>query len=131
MLNLFEIRTCRYHKGDGYNHPLIVAAETASKAKYAAFLQLDECFDTFSDFLHDIYSCRKTGIVHPVPDNQVEKVGRRAGLSGVRLGSRVHIRGTEKEGIIVGTNNSANFDVLFAGSTLPANVHPGDIIILG
>ena len=127
--SFYEIRTRRYHDGAS-TPPLTVLAESASKAKYLGYWELCECYDNFWDFLRDVYSCKRTWTPRQsVPDDDVARVASRAGLEGVGLNTRVRLP-SGREGTIVGTNHSANFNVLLDGNTVPSNIHPGEVTII-
>lgn len=116
---------CR-HKDQPESMGRTINALTAGKARYEYFLEISEpCPDVR---LIDIL-VRKVGAPHS--SEQFIRNAMYRGMPDVRCGQRVCTNGSE--GVIVGHNSSANFDVLFqsgdyAGLTL--NVHPQEIELL-
>lgn len=105
----------------------IYNAHTAGQAKARHFWQVHDAWDStkFTDI-----RVRKIGAPH-TSDRFIENA-RYRGLPDVRCGQRVRV-GSDGEGVIVGHNSSANFDVLFetgkwAGRVL--NCHPQEVELL-
>lgn len=112
------------------NHPewryTIYNALTAGKARYQYFLDVREPWPDVK--LIDLRA-RKIGPAHSSEGFIHNAIYR--GMPDVRCGRRVRTNGCD--GVIVGHNSSANFNVLFetgkyAGQTL--NVHPSEIELL-
>ena len=108
-------------KGKDWN--AIVYAETPGKAKYLRLLDLWEVWDGIS-LKHltcrEILPCRFS-----TPDS-FDEVARRRGLPFARVGMKVRVDGNA--GVIVGSNDSSNFDVYFTDGPHKGtigNCHPG------
>lgn len=102
----------------------IINARSAGKAKYEYFIDISESWDIKFTELR----VRKVGDCHS-SDRFIHNAQYR-GVPHVRCGDRVIVG--EGRGVIIGHNDSANFDVLFdddspkyPGETL--NVHPGEV----
>lgn len=105
----------------------IYNARTAGQAKVRHFWEVHDAWDNtkYTDI-----RCRKVGAPH-TSERFIENAKYR-GMPDVRCGQRVRV-GADGEGVIVGHNASANFDVLFdtgryAGQTL--NCHPRSVELL-
>lgn len=100
-----------------------VTARTAGRAKYEYWRDVRESWESvkFTDV-----RVKKLG--RPVTGSEFLKVARYRGLPEARIGMRCRAEGME--GIIVGHNSCANFDVLFDGYTFPMNVHPHGLELL-
>jgi len=92
-----------------------------SKARYAAYLNLSECYENFAAFLNDIESSHRV-CTPPQSSRTFAEMRIRRGIPFAYLGMTVKISG--RRGIIVGVNASDNLDVLFDGDTEPSNCHP-------
>lgn len=115
-----------WHKCRDESKADMVNATTRSKARYKYWLDIREPRPDVS--IMDI-KVRKVGPAHS--SAQFIHNAKYRGMPDVRCGQRVRTNGCE--GVIVGHNSSANFDVLFqsgkfAGATL--NVHPSEIELL-
>lgn len=109
----FEVRVRWLDKGS------IVNERTAGRAKASVFGDLDE-YCKFTDL-----RVRKLGPPHT--SAAFLRTAKYRGMPDLRCGDEVNVCG--RRGLVVGHNDSANFDVLFhegdwAGCVL--NVHPGD-----
>lgn len=110
-----------------HDHETIYNAPTASAAKYRYLLDVREpCPDVrFTDI-----RIRKIGQPHTSADFKRNAAYR--GMPNVECGQRVRVG--DADGVIVGHNGSANFDVLFDADSryggLVLNVHPCDIVLL-
>ena len=100
----------------------VINAPSAGKAKVEYFRDLHDAWDCYK--FTDV-RCRKIGAPHT--SDQFKRTAAYRGLPGLRCGARVKVG--ECLGTVVGSNCSANFDVLFdadapryGGMTL--NVHP-------
>lgn len=97
-----------------------ICAETRSKARYRYLLDL---WDSYPDFSFKDITVRCIGA--PRTDSDFERTARNRGVPFAKVGMKVECEG--RAGVIVGRNNSANFDVLFtegkhSGQVL--NCHP-------
>ena len=109
---------CRI-KGD--SHETTVHALTPGQAK-------SEYFRNVADVLPDLrftdVRCRRLG--GPIHSDNFLRTAKYRGVPFARIGMRVLVGG--EQGVIVGHNSSANFDVLFARGTRYAdqvlNCHP-------
>lgn len=106
----------------------IVNTRTAGKAKYQYWLDVT---DAWPDVPITAMRARKVG--EPHTSEAFERNAKYRGLPNVKCGQRVKVG--NDEGVIVGHNSSANFDVLFdddspkySGQRL--NVHPQGIEII-
>jgi hypothetical protein len=101
-----------------------VNARSAGKAKYEYFLDVKDCWPDVK--LTDMRA-RKVG--GPQTSEAFLRTARYRGMPDLRCGEAVTVNG--RPGVVVGHNDSANFDVLFddgcdwAGATL--NVHPSEL----
>lgn len=128
-MNAYKI-TLRYYNADGSF--TVVNADSPGQAKYRHFLMLDDLFEDFGTYLSAIKSCvkvvknpaiifgderefRRTAIYRHVPEAYL-------GMS-VELSSQFHGR----KGIIVGANDSCNFDILFDDGVF--NCHPNHELV--
>lgn len=101
----------------------IVYALSAGKAKYEYLMDVRESWQnvSFKDLTcRSVRSFRQT--------DHFERTAKYRGVPGARIGMEVKAGGCR--GVLVGSNDSANFDVLFLegpakGQT--GNVHPGSI----
>ena len=97
---------------------------SAGAAKYDYLLGVRDCYP---DLKYTDLRVRKIG--PPVSSEAFLRNAKYRGMPDIRCGQAVKVNG--RAGVIVGHNDSANFDVLFddgtdwAGSTL--NVHPSEI----
>lgn len=105
----------------------IVNARTRGKAKAEYHRQV---LDAWPDVPFTKMRCRKIGPPHS--SERFLHNARYRGMPDVRCGQRVSVG--DESGVIVGHNDSANFDVLFdAGSKYGEtvlNVHPESLTIL-
>ncbi|OPY63646.1 MAG: hypothetical protein A4E56_00369 [Pelotomaculum sp. PtaU1.Bin065] len=101
---------------DGHKRQVI--GETAGKAKYDLFRDLQDCFNCdFRDFIGFIESCKKLR-GFSIKDlfggrDQFESIKQARGIDFAYQGMRISVCG--QMGIIVGGNNSMNLDVVFNG----------------
>lgn len=102
--------------------PLVCHGTTAAKARYAAYLDMSECYESFADFLADIVSCRRIFRIHATTDESFAEMANNRGIPFARIGMRVSAAG--RYGTITGCNVSDNLNVLFDGETTATNVHP-------
>lgn len=107
----------------------IINHATAGKARYDYLLDLREVWPeaTFADI-----TVRKVG--GPVTSNQFRRNAKYRGMPDVECGAQVMVRwcgaeNNERPGVIVGHNDSANFDVLFEDGWI-GNVHPSEIRVV-
>lgn len=107
-----------------YETETLICAETAAKAKYQHWLQLDDCFEDFRMYLHFVESCRCLRKARKEDYYQkhhdFEKNKRYRGVPLCDYGTEVELRG--KRGFIIGANDSCNFDVKFEDGI--HNCHP-------
>lgn len=104
---------------------------TASKARYEYLL---EVWEAWPDISFADVTVRKIGPAHT--SAAFERTAAYRGLPTLRCGARVavHTGNGRAMGTVVGSNDSANFDVLFdedgcfKGARL--NVHPGEMRII-
>lgn len=104
---------------------------TAGKARYEYLIDLRDAWPdaTFADI-----TVRKAGPAHT--SEAFKRNARYRGMPDLQCGQRVEIRSPEgpARGVIVGHNDSANFDVLFDADTYfhgrVGNVHPSEITIV-
>lgn len=115
-LSAYEFTLGRYPSA-----PHTAFGTTMAKARYAAYLDLAECYETFPDFLHDIKSSRRVCVL-PRPDKAFAEMRVRRSIPFARIGMTVMVGG--RYGTIVGVNASDNLDILFDGDTTPSNCHP-------
>ena len=113
----------------GTNWTKIVNARTAGQAKRDYHLDVRE---SWPDVPYTAMRCRKVGAPHT--SEQFKLNAQYRGMPGVRCGQRVKVG--DARGVIVGHNDSANFDVLFdddspkyAGMRL--NCHPDGVELDG
>lgn len=122
-----------WHKSRDESMASIVNSTTHGKARYKYFLDISDCCPDLK--IMDI-RVRKVG--GPRSSEQFIRNAKYRGMPDVRCGQRVRVKDTGEgdvvgEGVIVGHNSSANFDVLFetgrfAGQTL--NCHPCGLELL-
>lgn len=104
---------------------------TAGKARYEYLIDLRESWPdaTFAEI-----TVRKIGPAHT--SEAFQKTATYRGMPELRCGQRVEIRSPEGPalGVIVGHNDSANFDVLFDADTYfkggIGNVHPSELRVV-
>jgi hypothetical protein len=122
--NIVSAYECR-HKAHNWAGT-IVNALSASKARYQYFLDVSECWPDVR--LIDL-RVRKVGGPHT--SDQFVRNAKYRGMPDVRCGQRV--KAPSGEGVIVGHNSSANFDVLYTAGKwegLTLNVHPSEIELI-
>ena len=103
----------------------------AGKARYTYLIDLRDSWPdaTFADI-----TVRKIGPAHT--SDAFKRTASYRGQPDLRGGQRVEVRSPEgpARGVIVGHNDSANFDVLFDADTYfkggVGNVHPSEITLL-
>ena len=101
---------------------------TAGKARYEYLLDLRDAWPdaTFADI-----TVRKIGPAHT--SDAFRRTATYRGMPDLKCGTRVEVRsgGQRALGVIVGHNDSANFDVLFDEDTYfkggIGNVHPSEL----
>ena len=104
-----------------------INARSSGKAKAEYHRSVSECYQV--DFCR--MRCRKIG--GPVTTSQFMHNAAYRGMPEIRCGQRVRVG--ENPGVIVGHNESANFNVLFDDNSpeypgLTLNVHPRDVKII-
>jgi hypothetical protein len=120
MVNVYKIRL------RGYETETLVNAETAGKAKWQHYRNLDGLFQDFKTYLHFVSSCRclrkakKEDYFQRSDTFDFEKTARYRGVPLATYGTEVELRG--KRGFIVGVNDSCNFDIKFENGIF--NCHP-------
>ena len=115
----------------GRNWQRTINHASAGKARYEYLLDLRDAWPdaTFADI-----SVRKIGPAHT--SEAFKRTAAYRGMPDVRCGQRVEIRSPDGPalGVIVGHNESANFDVLFDEDTYfrggIGNVHPMELRVL-
>ena len=120
-----EIRSyrCWHRLNDPERFASIINAPSAGKARYAYMLEVG---DVYPDLKITDVRVRSNGLAHSSED--FRRCARNRGQPDARCGARVKVG--DDDGVIVGHNSSANFNVLFesgryAGQTL--NCHPSTI----
>lgn len=109
-------------------HETVINAPSAGKARYEYLMDVRDVAPdaTFADI-----KVRKIGTAHT--SERFKHNAAYRGMPDVRCGQRVIACGVN--GVIVGHNDSANFEVLFAEDSEfkggRGNVHPGDIKLVG
>lgn len=108
----------------GYETETLICAETAGKAKYQHYRQLDDLFEDFGMYLYFVESCRclrkaKKEDYYRKSDS-FEDTKNYRGVPLADYGTEVELNG--KRGFIVGDNRSCNFDVQFNDGIF--NCHP-------
>ena len=108
----------------------IINARTRGKAKYQYWLDVT---DVWPDVPITAMRARKYNNGEPHTSEGFERNAKYRGLPNVKCGQRVRV-GSD-EGVIVGHNSSANFDVLLDDDSLKyggrkLNVHPQEIEII-
>ena len=93
-----------------------VHAETASKARYRYWLHVREPYPDVRLIDIEVLSCGP-----PVTDDKFRRIAEYRGVPFAHVGMRVIACG--KPGVLVGANDSSNFDVLFEGGVV-GNCHP-------
>lgn len=101
----------------GTNWAAVINHESRGKAKYWHRL-----VDAWPDVPFTAVTCKVRGEPH-TPESFL-RTARYRGMPDLRCGRRVRLHGG-KVGTLVGSNDSANFDVLVDGQVW--NVHPADI----
>lgn len=114
-ISMYEFTLGRYRSA-----PLQVFGATMSKARYAAYLELAECYEDFPSFLRDIESSRR--VYTPRQTRTLAEMRERRGIPFAYMGMTVMVG--NRYGIIVGVNASDNLNVLFDGDTASSNCHP-------
>lgn len=100
-----------------------INARDHGSAKYMYFL---DCHEWCPDLKYIEVRVRKAG--PPVTTDHQRHTMRMCGRPELVSGARVTALGCA--GFIVGTNCSANFDVLFDDRRWPVNVHPMDLALV-
>lgn len=107
-----------------YDTETLICAETAGKAKYQHYLQLDGVFDSFDMYLYFIEKCQCLRKAQKEDyfrkDRDFDKTKNYRGVPLADYGTEVELRG--KRGFIIGSNDSCNFDVKFDNGIF--NCHP-------
>jgi hypothetical protein len=119
-MNTYEI-VFNYDK-----HTKNVVAETASKAKYKLFLELQDCFDcTFKEFLGFI-KCKTLGKFKPEDlfgdEEQFDRMKEMRDIPFAYMGMKIEVCG--KMVTIVGSNGGLNLNVVKDGTCYIDNCHP-------
>lgn len=107
----------------------IVNARTSGQAKRDYHLDVR---DAWPDVPYTAMRCRKIGAPHT--SERFKHNARYRGMPEVQCGQRVKVG--EARGVIVGHNESANFDVLFDADSpkyanLKLNCHPSEVVLDG
>ncbi len=97
----------------------VVNHESRGKAKAQYF---HEVVDAWEDIPFTAITCRVLG--PPATPESFLRTAKYRGMPDLRCGQRVLLHGGQV-GTLVGSNDSANFDLLVGGRVW--NVHPGDI----
>lgn len=120
-MKTFEIRL----RGFDNEACALVNSETAGMAKYKYFLTLDGLFDSFQQYLQSVRSCKCVAFANR--DNfscckgyDFEKTKKYRQVPLAEIGTVVELNGNR--GVIVGANDSCNFDVAFGNGVY--NCHP-------
>lgn len=95
----------------GYKLFSTVFAETYSKAKYQHYLQVEDIFDCFYDYLRTVESCMLLSRNVFEQNKKFSEIANFRNVPLANIGMKVTLR--EKTGIIIAANNSCNFDVKF------------------
>lgn len=108
----------------------IINARTAGKAKYQYWLDVT---DAWPDVPLTAMRAKKYNGGRPYTSEAFERNAKYRGLPDVKCGQRVRVG--NDEGVVVGHNSSANFDVLLDDDSLKyggrkLNVHPQEIEII-
>lgn len=107
-----------------YETETLICAETAGKAKYQHYLQLDEVFESFDTYLRFVKECRCLRKAKKEDyfrkDRDFERTKNYRGVPLADYGTDVELNG--KRGFIIGSNSSCNFDVRFDDGIF--NCHP-------
>lgn len=112
----------------GSEHRRVVNARSSGAARYDYLLDVRDCWP---DVKYTDMRARKLGAAHT--SEAFMRTARYRGLPDLRCGNPVTVNG--RSGVVVGHNDSANFDVLFdsgsdwAGTVL--NVHPSELKTVG
>ena len=117
QLSIYEIKLKHYADLP----PRTITATSPSKAKYLAYLDLGDIYESFADFLLDVESVRKVCAYAPMPTDMFERSKMTRNVPIAHLGMTVMVG--NRHGIIIGGNDSANFDVQFEDGTV-VNCHP-------
>ncbi|WP_103018152.1 hypothetical protein [Alicycliphilus denitrificans] len=108
----------------GSPHRRIINARSSGAARYDYLLDVRDCWP---DAKYTDMRARKIGPAHT--SEAFLRTARYRGMPDLRCGEAVKVSG--RSGVVVGHNDSANFDVLFdqgtdwAGAVL--NVHPSEL----
>lgn len=120
-MNVYKIILKAYDCNGGFS---LINAETAGKAKYQHYMQLDGLFDCFKEYLHWVESCKKLRKAKQEdyfrPTESFERTCRYRGVPLVKCGTEVALNG--RHGFIIGDNDSCNFDICFENGIW--NCHP-------
>jgi hypothetical protein len=108
----------------------IINAVTAGKAKYQYWLAVT---DAWPDVPITAMRARLYNSGRPYTSPEFERNAAYRGMSEVKCGQRVRVGANE--GVIVGHNSSANFDVLFDDDApkypgMRLNVHPQEMELI-
>lgn len=104
---------------------MIVSGTNRDKAKYQAFLDTDGSYAYFFDFMRDISSMRLVSrsemFATEADKDSFARFAARRGIPFAQIGMDVKVAG--EHGVIMGSNSSANLDVLFDDGQVK-NCHP-------
>lgn len=106
-------------------HRRIINARSSGAARYDYLLDVRDCWP---DAKYTDMRSRKLGPAHT--SSEFLRTAKYRGMPDLRCGEAVTVNG--RTGVVVGHNDSANFDVLFdvgtdwAGAVL--NVHPSELV---
>lgn len=114
---------CVRHPNGERTWARVINARSAGAAKYEYFLDLQ---DPWPDIPYTALRVRCVSKRCVTPTG----FARVAEYRGVSYGCGDRVRVGERQGVVVGHNDSSNFQVLMDGDRYPGNVHPGEIVAL-
>lgn len=103
----------------GSEHRHVMNARSAGAARYEYLLEVRDCWP---DVKYTDMRSRKLGPAHT--SEAFRRTARYRGMPNLRCGEAVTVDGLP--GVVVGHNDSANFDVLFECGGI-GNVHPSEL----
>ncbi len=103
----------------GSEHRHVMNARSADAARYEYVLEVRDCWP---DVKYTDIQSRKLGPAHT--SEALMRTARYRGMPNLRCGEAVIVDGLP--GVVVGHNDSANFDVLFESAGI-GNVHPSEL----
>jgi hypothetical protein len=118
MVNTYKIHL------RGYGTETLICEETAGKAKYRHYLQLEDAFESFDLYLRFVDSCKCLRKAQKEDyfrkDRDFERTIKYRGIPLATYGTEVELNG--KRGFIIGVNDSCNLDIKFDNGIF--NCHP-------